>query len=91
MYGGGVLDAIDSVDLDSVRAQHAPDGFTRRRASQPGRESDGPLIDPCPAWAFEQPARLVLVPCNRPVDAVTALGGVAGEADPPLVSAVLRC
>jgi hypothetical protein len=35
-------------------------------------------------------ACLLLVPCNRPADAITMLGGLAGEVQAPTISAVLR-
>jgi hypothetical protein len=90
MYGGGIVDRIDDIDLEEIRAQHAPEhAGTAQAAIADPAPSEAPT-DPFPARALEEPTRLLLVPCNRPADAVTALGGVAGTTDPPMVSAVLR-
>jgi Domain of unknown function (DUF4253) len=91
MYGSGLIDEIDAVDLDAARAQEVPEAVRPLRAAVTHTAPGDLSTNPFPAWAFEEPARLLLVPCNRPADAVTALGGVAGEAQPPLISAVLRC
>lgn len=42
------------------------------------------------AAALPGSARLLLVPCNRPADAITILGGLSTEHDPSHLSAVLR-
>lgn len=91
MYGGGIIDQIDAIDLDAVRAQHAGEQAPTKRTGAGQVAPDELPTDSFPGLAFEEPARLLLVPCNRPADAITALGGVAGETDSLLVSAMLRC
>lgn len=95
MYGHGDLDAIDGVDLHALLARSGDDQPPSRdiavRDTDAHRSDEDSGADPFPDWALSEPARLLLVPCNRPADAVTALGGVAADIDPPQISAVLRC
>jgi hypothetical protein len=99
--GHGDLDAIDTVDVAAALRQLwdrtspdpaasepltaftglAPASPTPTRVVNPFGSDDGVGADP---------ARLLLVPCNRPADAITVLGGLATETDAPLISAVLR-
>lgn len=98
MYGHGDLDAIDEQNLHALLQDRwptsiAPGDIDLLGDTFPGlaRASEGAdPADPFPQWAFGEPARLLLVPCNRPADAITALGGVAGDEQPPIISAALR-
>jgi hypothetical protein len=90
------ISAIDTVDLLAVLQQ--------RWAQTPPPEDDQPPqfpglaapvrgedpSNPFPEWALAEPTRLLLVPCNRPADAITVLGGVAGESSQQFISAILR-
>ena len=98
MYGQADIDAIDAIDLTATLAERWEQrksglASTAPFAAFPGlapAQSGPERVDVFPARAFERPARLLLVPCNRPADAVTALGGIDGDSDPPVVSAILR-
>lgn len=98
MGGHGNLDAIDDVDvaatLEQMWRQHsftqpavepytAFPGLAARVAPRTGLGLFDQLDD-------DEPARLLLVPCNRPADAITMLGGLACEVEPAIISAVLR-
>jgi hypothetical protein len=98
--GHGDLDAIDGVDVEDVLRQswsQAPwppgstDPFTEFPGLAPAAKDRSREVDPFAA-AAEEPladACLLLVPCNRPADAITMLGGL-GVVAPPVISAVLR-
>jgi hypothetical protein len=98
----GDLDAIDGVDVERVlrrcwdrvagknAAAIAPFGerFPGLAPGNPGRPA---VEDPFGvAGLGTVTARLLLVPCNRPADAVTVLGGLARETDAAEISAVFR-
>jgi hypothetical protein len=97
MGGHGDLDSIDAVDpVAALRErwgeQRDPD------ATDPFDEFPG-LADGTP-WSADtlqephpdagDPARVLLVPCNRPADAITVLGGLAVAIEAPVISSVLR-
>ena len=102
MGGHGDLEAIDGIDVEGVLrelwSRHPwPPGSTEPLTAFPGlapAASDrtrganpfaAPVGEPAGTDAW-----LLLVPCNRPADAITTLGGVGGVIDPPVISAVLR-
>jgi Domain of unknown function (DUF4253) len=101
MDGHGNLDAIGEVDVREVlREGWAHAGFNTA-ATEPftefpglapgiGYSSAGDAACPTEGDANDDAARMLLVPCNRPADTITALGGLACEVDPPVISAVLR-
>jgi hypothetical protein len=100
MYGGGDLDAIHEIDVARTLAQRW-DALTQIPAVTDPFTTFPDLAPSSPATAgdtnpfrvtedSDSPARLLLVPCNRPADAITALGGLATATDTPLISAVLR-
>lgn len=91
------LDRIDQIDvqrlLTTSRGEPAQDSAELASAAlAPAEPETAPAasVNPFPAWALTEPCRLLLVPCNRPADAPTALGGIGGEVPPPETSAVLR-
>ena len=96
--GHGDLDAIDRVDVARVMQESWsrgpwPPGSTEPFTDFPGLAppSDERLVAFQPfSEAAEESARLLLVPCNRPADAITMLGGMGGEVEGPVISAVLR-
>jgi hypothetical protein len=99
--GHGDLDAIGGIDVEDVLRQRwsdtpwptgSTDPFTTFPGLAPAAEHRPPGLNPFAA-AAEEPlgdACLLLVPCNRPADAITMLGGLAGVVDAPNISAVLR-
>jgi hypothetical protein len=99
--GHGDLDAIDRIDVAVVmqeswsRAPWPPgstEPFTEFPGLAPGARERPVASNPF-AVTGEKPvsdAHLLLVPCNRPADAITMLGGLAGEVAGPVISAVLR-
>lgn len=99
--GHGDLDAIDRIEVEVVMQESWsrapwPPGSTQPFADfpglAPGVEETSVGSNPF-AVAAEEPvsdAHLLLVPCNRPADAITMLGGLAGEVDGTVISAVLR-
>ncbi|HYY33727.1 MAG TPA: DUF4253 domain-containing protein, partial [Gaiellaceae bacterium] len=97
--GHGDLDAIDHVDVAAVMQEFWsrtpwPPGSTEPFTDFPGlapSSGDGrpPAYEPFQE-AAEEAARLLLVPCNRPADAITMLGGLGGEVEGPIISAVFR-
>jgi hypothetical protein len=99
MFGHGDINIVDAIDLAELLEERWPQhaaagvgeaeafaGFPGLAAETPGSGPD----DPFPTWAFDEPGRLLLVPCNRPADAITTLGGVAGDSDAPVISTALR-
>jgi Domain of unknown function (DUF4253) len=98
MYGSGDVDAIDRIDVESaLRARWNelpanPSGlspltsFPDRPLSATPTAASVPLLGD----VADVRARLLLVPCNRPADSITALGGVATSLDAPTISSVLR-
>ena len=96
--GHGDLDAIGGVDVGEVLRESWsrapwPPGSTEPFTLFPGLAVASPER-PVASRPFErasgEAARLLLVPCNRPADAITMLGGVGGEVGGPVISAVLR-
>jgi hypothetical protein len=101
MGGYGDLDAIDGIEVEDVlrdlwsRAPWPPgstDPFTTFPGLAPAAKDTSRGANPFAV--AEEPlgtnAWLLLVPCNRPADAITTLGGLGGELDPSVISAVLR-
>jgi hypothetical protein len=96
--GHGDLEAIGRVDVGDVLRElwsraPWPAGSTEPFSEFPGLAlpSDERQFAFQPFQeAAEEPARLLLVPCNRPADAITMLGGMGGEVEGPVISAVLR-
>lgn len=97
-YGGPAdeIDAIETIDLLALLQQRwherpAPDvdGPTDFPGLAPPASGEQPE-NPFPDWALTEPARLLLVPCNRPADAIIVLGGVDGENDQQFISAMQR-
>jgi hypothetical protein len=99
--GHGDLDAIDKVDATEVLQTGWANIGATTAATEPFTDFPGlapstgyrPEPDrtlPTRGDSDDQPARLLIVPCNRPADAITALGGLACEVEAPLISAVLR-
>jgi hypothetical protein len=99
--GHGDLDAVDGIDVEDVLRQRwsqtpwpsgSTDPFTDFPGLAPTAKHKSPASNPFAA-AAEEPladACLLLVPCNRPADAITMLGGLAGEVEAPIISAVFR-
>ncbi len=101
MGGHGDLDAIDHVDIPQLLqtrwAQHAEhlqpgvlDPFDAFPGLAPATQHPAPGFDPFAAETGGEPARLLLVPCNRPADAITVLGDLSCGLDLASISAVLR-
>jgi hypothetical protein len=97
--GHGDLDAIDRIDVGEVLQRSwsqtpwppgSTDPFTDFPGLAPAADGRSPGLDPFAADRTRAEACLLLVPCNRPADAITMLGGLAGEVDAPVISAVLR-
>jgi hypothetical protein len=99
--GHGDLDAIERIDVADVLQQswsHTPwppgstDPFSEFPGLAPATNHTSARSSPFQAAAESagEGARLLLVPCNRPADAITMLGGLASEQDAPVISAVLR-
>jgi hypothetical protein len=99
--GHGDLDAIDKIDVEDVLRQRWsqtpwPSGSTDPFTDFPGlahaerRMSPGSNPFAAPAEEPLGDAWLLLVPCNRPADAITMLGGLGGVVEAPDISAVLR-
>jgi hypothetical protein len=99
--GHGDLDAIGEVDVEDVLRQSwsktpwppgSTDPFTDFPGLAPAAKHRSLGSNPFAA-AAEEPlgdACLLLVPCNRPADAITMLGGLTAEPEAPIISAVLR-
>jgi hypothetical protein len=99
--GHGDLDAVDGTDVEDVLRQRwsqtpwpsgSTDPFTDFPGLAPAAKHKSAALNPFAA-AAEEPlgdACLLLVPCNRPADAITMLGGLAAEVEAPIISAVLR-
>jgi Domain of unknown function (DUF4253) len=99
-YGGPAdeIDAIETVDLlpllhlrwnehpPSDDDDEGPTDFPGLAAAQAGDQPQNPF----PHWALSELARLLLVPCNRPADAIMVIGGVGGENDQRFISAMQR-
>ena len=81
LQGAGDLDAIDAADTSAI-VGNAPIAA--------GSTFDSHNTTAFPAGALSAPCRLLLVPCNRPADAITQIGGIACETDPPVISATIR-
>jgi Domain of unknown function (DUF4253) len=100
MGGHGDLPAIDAVDVAAALRELWESAGSTPAATYPFTTFPGlaasaqtpvPRQNPFAGLARAgEAARLLLVPCNRPADAITALGGLACETAPPLISAVLR-
>lgn len=98
MGGHGNLDAIEEVDvLALMRAGWGrfTDGrplgsFTAFPGLAHASNTDNNHTGRTLRSDVEEEARLLLVPCNRPADSITQLGGIAAEVDPPQCSAILR-
>jgi hypothetical protein len=97
--GHGDLDAIYRVDVEEVLQQswsQAPwlpgstDPFTDFPGLAPAAKQSSPALNPFAGERVGAEACLLLVPCNRPADAITMLGGLAGEVEAPVISALLR-
>ncbi len=100
--GGGhhEIDGIDEINVEDLLVERWSryrshiggvsdlTDFPGLAAAQPRTENQSP--DPWPAPVLTGPAYLLLVPCNRPADAVTALGGIGAVTPAPVTSAVLR-
>jgi hypothetical protein len=99
LMGGGhdMARLIDDIDVAAYLAtRHAEQDleddagpFTGLAEGEPPGVEDR-VIELVPASSLSMPARVLLVPCNRPADAVTALGGVDGVIGPEVISAILR-
>jgi hypothetical protein len=94
---------VDAIDVEAVLrrgwellAAH-PAGLVEPVGPRfPGLAAGSP-VDPEPrrdpfelAGLTDAPARLMVVPCNRPADCVALIGGLAVEVDPAEISAVIR-
>ena len=102
MYGGGMLREIAKVDVQELlQDRWASAHGTQPDSAQPippfpglAPASPPPENPPAPftlaASNNDPPGRLLLIPCNRPADAITQLGGVASTLDAHRISAVLR-
>jgi hypothetical protein len=103
LTGHGDLNAIDAVLPESVLRgawealpsnPAATKPFTAFPGLAPGRAPRPDDVDPFGRLAQEAPGgargRLVLVPCNRPADALTALGHAQSIIPVATISAVLR-
>ncbi len=101
MGGHGDLDAIDHVDILELLQQRWDEHAKRLEPGVldpfdafPGlaRATPAPTagFDPFAAEMGGEPARLLSVPCNRPADAITALGDLSCGLDVASISAVLR-
>jgi hypothetical protein len=97
--GHGDLDAIDRIDVGEILQRSwsqtpwppgSTDPFTDFPGLAPAAEHRSPALDPFAADRTRAEACLLLVPCNRPADAITMLGGLAGEVEASVISAVLR-
>ncbi len=96
-----VIDTLDPETLLAAlwreHAPHHPSAIHPFNLRFPGlaisSATPEPLAaDPCAALAAlaDLAARLMLVPCHRPADAITLVGGLACETAGPQISAVLR-
>jgi Domain of unknown function (DUF4253) len=97
-YGGPAddIDPVDTIDLLPLLQQRwnehpAPDDdgptdFPGLAPAQAGEQPENPFPDS----ALDEPARLLLVPCNRPADAIMVIGGVGGENDQQFITAMQR-
>jgi hypothetical protein len=99
--GGGHhdIDAIDEINVQDLLTERwtryraeidgasAETEFPGLAAAQPpgDNQTPGSLTS-----TLTEPAYLLLVPCSRPADAITALGGVGAVTPPSTISAVLR-
>lgn len=100
MGGHGDVGAIDAVDVAAAMRElwqsaklmpAATYPFTTFPGLAASAQLPAPRQNPFAAFARTgEAARVLLVPCSRPSDAITALGGLACETAPPLISAVLR-
>jgi hypothetical protein len=98
------LDAIDAVNVESLLrdgwarfAQQQPDDDVPFGHRLPGLAAQTPREDASAANPFSRvprddpyAGRLLLVPCNRPADAISAIGELAWGMPAPLISAVMR-
>lgn len=90
------VEGIDQVDLNAAfkegwewwppREEGAPEVFPGMADPVPGEQ----LKNPFPDWTLAEPSRLLLIPCNRPADAITVIGGIFGETPQEVISAILR-
>jgi hypothetical protein len=101
MSGLGDLEWIESVDASAVLeaewdAHRPPPEWVRPLGtSWPGLAAPAEwdrtaTFDPFDALDRNEPARLLLAPCNRPADALTALGFGGVEQQSEQISAILR-
>jgi Domain of unknown function (DUF4253) len=97
MSARGPIDLIDDVDLAAALSElwkrhpgAAADPEPSWDLHTTGPADPAAPSRPFPDRALETPARILLVPCNRPADAITAVGGVASEVDQLVLSALLR-
>ena len=97
--GHGDLDAIDRIEVEDALRQSwsqwpwppgSTDPFTDFPGLAPAAKHSSPGPNPFAAERVGADACLLLVPCNRPADAITMLGGLASEVEAPVISAVLR-
>jgi len=97
--GHGDLEAIDRIDVEDVLRESwskipwppgSTDPFVEFPGLAPAVEQRSPGSNPFSAAAESVEAWLLLVPCNRPADAIAMLGGLGGEVPAPVISAVLR-
>jgi hypothetical protein len=96
--GHGDLDAIDRIDVEEILHESwsrtpwprgSTEPFTEFPGLAPAAKHRSAPLNPFTAERVGADACLLLVPCNRPADAVTMLGGV-GVVEPSVISAVLR-
>ena len=77
----GDADLVDATPVESVLPRPLAD------ASPPAPAQD---LSPFARLPAIDRARLLLVPCNRPADAIAVIGGLACEMTGPEISAVIR-
>jgi hypothetical protein len=99
--GHGDIDAVEPVDVAAVFEARWPPGGFASVVGVPFPEfpgladgaavTDGGMNPFCtiPPELGES-SRLLLVPCNRPADAITQVGGLGSETAPATISAVFR-
>lgn len=97
--GHGDWGAIDRIDVEEVLQQSwskvpwppgSTEPFTEFPGLAPAAKHRSAPLNPFASERVGADACLLLVPCNRPADAITMLGGLAAEVEAPVISAVLR-
>jgi hypothetical protein len=86
----GDTQLIDAVDVKTLLKLGSEDVGARALSANPPPAAVADDLRPFERLPQRLGARLVLVPCNRPADSITVLGGLDCVVSGPEISAVLR-